>query len=215
MARVFEAVKTNKNGPIRVATVGLGAGTVACFLRPDDTLHFYEIDQTVVRIALDPKNFDYVARCKPDARITLGDARLTLADAPDAHYDLIVMDAFTSDAVPIHLLTREAMALYLSKLAPGGMIVSHVMNRHLELPSVVAGIAAANGLVTRVMVSTEYDTDRYLFASSVAAVARGDKDFGALLDGGDWEVQALDRSEWVWTDDYSNIVGALLRHKDR
>jgi hypothetical protein len=215
MARVFEAVKTNKNGPIRVATVGLGAGTVACFLRPDDTLHFYEIDQTVVRIALDPKNFDYVARCKPDARITLGDARLTLADAPDAHYDLIVMDAFTSDAVPIHLLTREAMALYLSKLAPGGMIVSHVMNRHLELPSVVAGIAAANGLVTRVMVWTEYDTDRYLFASSVAAVARGDKDFGALLDGGDWEVQALDRSEWVWTDDYSNIVGALLRHKDR
>jgi spermidine synthase len=144
----------------------------------------------------------------------VGDARLTLADAPDGYYDLIVMDAFTSDAVPIHLLTREAMALYLKKLAPGGMIVSHVMNRHLELPSVVAGIAAANGLVTRVMYWSEYDADRYLFASAVAAVARSDKDFGALLENGDWEVQAPDPKQWVWTDDYSNIVGALLRHRE-
>jgi spermidine synthase len=214
MARVFEAVKANKQGPVRVATVGLGAGTVACFLRPEDTLHFYEIDQAVVQIALDPSKFDYVARCKPDARITLGDARLTLADAPDGHYDLIVMDAFTSDAVPVHLLTREAMALYLRKLAPGGMVVSHVMNRHLELTSVVAGIAAANGLVTRYMYWPEYDNDRYLFASSVAAVARTDKDFGTLLESGDWEVQAPDPTQWVWTDDYSNIVGALLRHMD-
>ena len=214
MARVFQAVKANKKGPVRVATVGLGAGTVACFLRPEDTLHFYEIDQAVVRIALDPSKFDYVARCKPDARITLGDARLTLADAPDGHYDLIVMDAFTSDAVPVHLLTREAMALYLSKLAPGGMVVSHVMNRHLELTSVVAGIAAANGLVTRYMYWPEYDNDRYLFASSVAAVARSDKDFGTLLESGDWEAQPPDPAQSVWTDDYSNILGALLRHMD-
>jgi hypothetical protein len=212
MARVFDATKANKAGPIRVAVVGLGAGTVACFVRPQDTLHFYEIDQTVVRIALDTRNFDYVAKCKPDSRVTVGDARLTLEDAQDAYYDLIVMDAFTSDAVPVHLLTREAMALYLKKLAPGGMVVSHVMNRHLELPTVVAGIAASNGLVTRYFHSSEYDNDRYLFASSVAAVARSDKDFGALLASGEWEIVAPDPTQWVWTDDYSNIVGALLRH---
>jgi hypothetical protein len=212
MALAFEATKENKNGPIRVAVVGLGTGTVACFMRPEDTLHFYEIDQTVVRIALDPKNFEYIASCKPDSRIILGDARLTIADAPDHSYDLIVMDAFTSDAVPVHLLTQEAMALYLRKLAPGGMIASHVMNRHLELSSVVAGIAAANGLRTRVLYSTDYDYDRYLFGSSVAAVARSDADFGALLASGDWKIQTPDPEDWVWTDDYSNIVGALIRH---
>jgi hypothetical protein len=212
MALVFAAVKENKDKPIRVAVVGLGTGTVACFMRPEDALHFYEIDQTVVRIALDPKDFEFIASCKPDSRIILGDARLTLADAPDGQYDLIVMDAFTSDAVPVHLLTREAMALYLKKLAPGGMIVSHVMNRHLELSSVVAGIAAANGLVTRVMYAGAYDSDRYLFASSVAAVARSDQDFGTLLGSGDWRVEAPDPEQWVWTDDYSNIVGALIRH---
>jgi spermidine synthase len=144
--------------------------------------------------------------------VILGDARITLTDAPDGYYDLIVMDAFSSDAVPVHLLTREAMALYLKKLAPGGMVVSHVMNRHLELPSVVAGIAAANGLVTRVMYATEYDSGRYLFGSGVAAVARSEKDFGALLKDGSWLVQRPDPQQWVWTDDYSNIVGALIRN---
>ena len=212
MARAFEATKANKNGPIRVATVGLGAGTVACFVRPQDTLQFYEIDQTVIRIALDTRNFDYIAKCKPDANITVGDARLRLADAPDGYYDLIVVDAFTSDAVPVHLLTKEAMALYLQKLAPGGMIVAHTMNRHLELSSVIAGVAAANGLVTRHFSWSEYDNERYLFASSLAAVARNDKDFGALLRDGDWETITPDPDQRVWTDDYSNIVGALLRH---
>jgi hypothetical protein len=112
----------------------------------------------------------------------------------------------------VHLLTREAMALYLGKLAPGGMVVSHVMNRHLELASVVAGIAAANGLTTRVMYKYDHESDRFLFGSSVAAVARSDKDFGSLLGTGDWRVQKPDPEQWVWTDDYSNIVGSMIRH---
>jgi SAM-dependent methyltransferase len=214
MAVAFEGVKENKRGPIRVAVVGLGAGTVACFLRKTDHLDFYEIDDAVVQIAFDPKQFEFISGCKPDARVVLGDARLTLADAPDGSYDLIVMDAFSSDAVPVHLLTREAMALYLRKLAPGGIVVSHVMNRHLELASVVAGIGDANGMVTRVM-STTYDgTERHLYGSTVAAVARRDADFGALLRLGEWEPQAPDPKQWVWTDDYSNIVGAMIRHMD-
>jgi hypothetical protein len=211
MAKAFAGVKENKDGPIKVAVVGLGAGTVACYLDEEDELTFYEIDETVIEIARDPKNFEFISKCKPDAKMVTGDARLTLEDAPDGEYDLIVMDAFTSDAVPVHLLTREAMALYLEKLAPGGLIVSHVMNRHLELPSVVAGIAAANGLVTRVMHSGNYDSERYLFGSSVAAVARKDEDFGVLLESGDWVEQQVDPEQRVWTDDYSNILGAMLR----
>jgi hypothetical protein len=209
MALAFEAAKQNKGGAIRVAVVGLGTGTVACFLRQEDALEFYEIDQTVVRIATDPAKFEFVASCKPDSRIVVGDARLTLADAPDGRYDLIVMDAFSSDAVPVHLLTREAMALYLKKLAPGGMVISHVMNRHMELASVVAGIAADNGLVTRVMHAAPFGSEQFIFGSSVAAVARSDKDFGALLGTGEWVEQEPDAR--VWTDDYSNVVGAILR----
>jgi hypothetical protein len=212
MARLFDSVKEKKGGPIRTAVVGLGAGTVACYLRPEDSLDFYEIDPTVVRIALDPNKFKFVSSCKPDARVVLGDARLTLADAPDGYYDLIVMDAFSSDAVPVHLLTQEAMELYRRKLAPAGVVGAHVMNRHLELPSVVAGIADANGMTTRIMSSWESDGERYLFGSSVAAVARSDADFGPLLKSGEWLVQEPDSSQWVWTDDYSNIVGALVRH---
>lgn len=211
MALAFEAAKDNKDGPIRVGVVGLGAGTVACFLRPEDALDFYEIDRAVVEIALDPAKFEFVSTCKPDSRIVLGDARLMLEDAPDGHYDLIVMDAFSSDAVPVHLLTREAMALYLRKLAPGGMIVSHVMNRHMELASVVAGIAAANGLVTRVMYSGLFESERFIFGSSVAAVARSDEDFGTLHATGDWELVEVDPGQRVWTDDFSNIVGAIIR----
>jgi spermidine synthase len=213
MAIVFEATKQNKSRPVRVAVVGLGIGTVACFMRPEDRLDFFEIDPVVVRIATDPSRFTMISSCKPDASIVIGDARLTLQDTEDGFYDLIVMDAFSSDAVPVHLLTREAMALYLKKLAPGGMVVSHVMNRHMELPSVVAGIAAANGMITRVMHSFEFgDAGAYIYGSSVAAVARSDKDFGRLLDLGNWEMEPPDPRQSVWTDDYSNIVGAMLRH---
>ncbi len=213
MAIVFEATKQNRKRPVKVAVVGLGIGTVACYMRAEDTLDFFEIDQAVVKIATDPKQFSMIEKCKPDSRIVLGDARLTLQDTPDSYYDLIVMDAFTSDAVPVHLLTREAMALYLKKLAPGGMVVSHVMNRHMELASVVAGVAAANNAVTRVMQAFEInEPGSYIYGSSVAAVARNDKDFGRLLDLGNWELEPPDPRQWVWTDDYSNIVGAMLRH---
>src|SRR5207342_1571068 len=106
--------------------------------------------QAAIQIARDSGLFTFLASCRPDVSITLGDARLTLAEVPDGTYDLIIVDAFSSDAVPVHLLTREAMAIYLAKLKPGGMAVLHVSNRHLELASVVAGIAAANGALTRV-----------------------------------------------------------------
>jgi hypothetical protein len=123
------------------------------------------------------------------------------------------MDAFSSDAVPIHLMTREAMAIYLQKLAPGGMVLAHVMNRHMELATVAAGIAGANGAITRVMHSESIDNDeQYIFGSSVAAMARADADFGSLAQSPKWPVQPIDQTQGVWTDDYSNIVGAMIRN---
>jgi hypothetical protein len=213
IAQTFDAVRARVGGPIRYAVVGLGTGTLACQARPEDTVHYYEIDPAIIRIARDTGLFSFVAECRPDTPIILGDARLTLADAPDGAYDLIVVDAFSSDAIPIHLLTREAMAVYLKKLSPHGMVALHVSNRHLELASVVAGIAAANGAVSRVNDSADVDesANPYKFSGTVVAVARSDEDFGPLAQSSQWEEQEPDPKQWVWTDDYSDIVGSVLR----
>ena len=213
MGRAFAAAHEKKRGPLRIAVVGLGAGTLACHTLPDDRLDMYEIDPAVVRIATDPTRFTYISACKPDTRIVVGDARITLGDAADGIYDVIVMDAFNSDSVPVHLLTREAMALYLKKLAPGGMVISHVMNRHMELASVVAGIARANGLVTWVSDSDDVPQgEYYIYNSTAAVVARTDEDLGTLVTSGQWRLQQPDSKQWDWTDDYSNIIGAMIRH---
>src|SRR5262244_3430823 len=213
ISETFAAVRAHLDRPIRFAVIGLGAGSLACRAAPDDTVHYYEIDTAVIRIARDPYLFSFLWVCRPDVPIILGDARLTLAEAPDGAYDLIIVDAFSSDAIPIHLLTREAMAIYLKKLSPHGMVVMHVSNRHLELASVVAGIAAANGLITRVSDSSDLDeaANPYKFVATVAAVARSEEDFGALAQARDWVLKAPDPGQWVWTDDYCNIVGAVLR----
>ena len=213
ISETFAAVRARVDRPIRFAVIGLGAGSLACRAAPDDTVHYYEIDPAVIRIARDPYLFSFLWVCRPDVPIILGDARLTLAEAPDGAYDLIIVDAFSSDAIPIHLLTREAMAIYLKKLSTHGMVVMHVSNRHLELASVVAGIAAANGLIARVSDSSDLDeaANPYKFVATVVAVARSEEDFGALAQARDWALKAPDPSQWVWTDDYCNIVGAVLR----
>jgi hypothetical protein len=213
ISQTFEAARARVDRPIRFAVIGLGVGSLACRAAPDDTVHYYEIDPAVVRVARNPYLFSFLWMCRPDVPIILGDARLTLAEAPDDAYDLIIVDAFSSDAIPIHLLTREAMATYLKKLSPHGMVVLHVSNRHLELASVVAGIAAANGLITRVSDSSDLDeaTNPYKFVGTVAAVVRSEEDFGVLAQARHWALKTPDPSQWVWTDDYCNIVGALIR----
>src|SRR5499427_6454070 len=213
ISETFAAVRSRLDRPIRFAVIGLGAGSLACRAAPDDTVHYYEIDPAIIRIARDPYLFSFLWVCRPDVPIILGDARLTLAEAPDGAYDLIIVDAFSTDAIPIHLLTREAMAIYLKKLSPHGMVVMHVSNRHLELASVVAGIAAANGLIARVSDSSDLDeaANPYKFVATVVAVARSEEDFGALAQARDWALKAADPSQWVWTDDYCNIVGAVVR----
>jgi len=211
IAQVLDAARAQKT-PIRYAVIGLGTGSLACRAERGDSVHYYEIDPTVIRIASDPENFTFLRECAP-VPITLGDARLTLADAPDESYDAIIVDAFTSDAIPIHLLTREAMEVYRNKLSPHGIVGIHISNRHLELASVVAGIAAANGMVSRLNESGDVteNSDDYIFLETVVAAARADDDFGPIAQSEYWEKQEPDPDQWVWTDDYCNIIGAILR----
>ncbi|MBV8836509.1 MAG: fused MFS/spermidine synthase [Alphaproteobacteria bacterium] len=213
MGVTVKATRARVGGPIKVAVVGLGTGTFACFRRPQDSFTFYEIDASVVRMARDPNHFRYLSECAPDVPIRLGDARLTLADAND-QYDLIVLDAFSSDAIPIHLMTREAMATYLARLAPHGIVLMHVSNRHMELASVVAGIAHANGMVSRMnnRAPREGEDDaKYIFTSTVVISARQDEDFGELRADPEWSVIEPPADQRIWTDDYSNVIGAVIR----
>jgi hypothetical protein len=214
MGVTVKAVRARVNRPIKVAVVGLGTGTFACFAEAGDSFKFYEIDASVEKLARDPGRFRYLQQCAPDIPVVLGDARLTLAESPDK-YDLIVLDAFSSDAIPVHLMTREAMAIYVSKLAPGGIVMMHISNRHMELGSVVAGIAHANGLVSRRnnrAAREDEDDARYIFTSNVVISAREESDFGELLEDSDWSELNIDPNQRIWTDDYSNIVGAIVRN---
>ncbi|HVX78355.1 MAG TPA: fused MFS/spermidine synthase [Bradyrhizobium sp.] len=211
IGRAISAVRERKGAPLRVAVIGLGAGTLTCAAEPGEEWKFFEIDQSMVDTARDPKYFTYVQNCQPDLKPVMGDARLTFAREPDGVYDLIIVDAYSSDAIPVHLATKEAMAIYKAKLAPQGVVVMHVSNRHLELASVVAGIADANGLK-----SWHYDEDsnrdsEYIFPTDVVVSARQEADIGRLASSDLWEETAADDNQRVWTDDYSNILGAVYR----
>jgi hypothetical protein len=208
IAEAIDAVQDKKHGPINAAVIGLGTGAIACLMKGDDHLDYYEIDADVIRIATDPARFTFIRDCKPDARITLGDARLTIAAATEARYDVIVVDAFSSDSIPVHLLTREALRIYLSRLNPGGIIVTHISNNHLDLTSVVTETAASEKLIARLYDEDEVaGLDPMIKFSTVMILARADKDFGLLRD---WDLQKPEPGESPWSDDFSSLLGPLI-----
>ena len=174
---------------------------------------FFEIDPVVVRIARDPRLFRFLSDCGKAPHVVLGDARLTLA-ASRTQYDLIVLDAFSSDAIPVHLLTRDATAGYLSRLSPHGVLLFHISNRHLDLHPVVAAEAAAEGLVVIAKRDDRANDTAADFRSNalVAVLARTKNDLGELPNRPGWVAVRTDRAA-PWTDDYSDVLGALLRMK--
>jgi hypothetical protein len=211
IGQAIAAVRERKGAALRVAVIGLGSGTLACASEPGETWKFFEIDQTMVDTARDPKYFTYIRNCEPDLKPVIGDARLTFAREPDGVYDLIIVDAYSSDAIPIHLATEQAMAIYKAKLAPQGAVVMHVSNRHLELASVVVGIADANGLKSWVYSEDSNRDNEYIFATSVVVCARAEADVGKLASSDEWALTEADKNQRVWTDDYSNVLGAVYR----
>jgi hypothetical protein len=211
IGQAIAAVRERKGSPLRVAVIGLGSGTLTCASEPSETWKFFEIDQSMVDTARDPKYFTYIQNCAPELKPVIGDARLTFAREPDGIYDLIIVDAYSSDAIPIHLATEQAMEIYKDKLAPQGAVVMHVSNRHLELSSVVVGIADANDLKSWVYSEDSGRDDEYIFSTSVVVCAREETDVGKLASSEDWALEEADEKQRVWTDDYSNVLGAVWR----
>ena len=213
MSEVTSAARSARGKLDNVAVVGLGAGSLACHREQGETWTFYEIDPEVVRLARDPNMFRFLSSCAPGAPVVLGDARLTLA-ASKQQYDLIVLDAFSSDAIPTHLLTREALRGYLARLSSHGMLMVHISNRHLELAKVVAAIGAAEGLSTILktdLTDTKF-TETFRAAAMVAVMAREEVDFGGLPKTEGW-TRVEGGAVAPWTDDYSDLIGSIWRKK--
>jgi hypothetical protein len=211
IGQAITAMRERKGAPLKVAVIGLGSGSLTCASEPGEDWKFFEIDQTMVDSARDPKYFTYIQKCEPDLKPVIGDARLTFAKEPSGTYDLIIVDAYSSDAIPIHLATEEAMEIYKDKLAPQGAVVMHVSNRHLDLESVVVGIADANDLKSWVYSEDTGRDAEYIFSTTVVVSAREEADIGKLAASDKWTLTEAEDHQRVWTDDYSNIVGALWR----
>lgn len=211
VGQFFSGERTAAGGA-RIGVVGLGTASLAAFAKPGQRWTFFEINPAVERLARDPRFFTYLRDCAPDARLLTGDARLMLAREPDASFDLLVLDAFSSDAIPVHLMTVEAMELYFSKLAPGGLLALHVSNRFLQLSPVVGAVARRAGLVARERLYLPTDEDRAISREMAVArwalVARSVSDFGPIATDTRW--RSLDELDGpVWTDDYSNVLSVL------
>ena len=195
---VFRAVH-----PRRVGVVGLGAGSLACYAQPGARWTFFELDPHIQQIADNRKLFTLLPRCAPHARIVLGDGRLSLAKQPDHSFDLIALDAFNSESVPVHLLTREAVAIYLRKLVPTGTLVFNVTNHFVDLHSVLANEAANAGL--RAYERDDPNAGRAHGRAPSRWIVLTRKAFVHPR----WRRLAPDPAERLWTDQYSNVLSVL------
>jgi len=195
---------------ITAGFVGLGTGTLAAYGRANDRFTFYEIDPTVVTIARDSGLFSFIKDSPADLRFVIGDARITLRQAEPGGYDLLLLDAFSSDAIPVHLVTREAFTSYLRTLAPRGILLVHISNHYVDLEPVVAALADDLGLAVRIRSdndgeASDEDVRTGHYASTWMALAATTDALALLTDTGKWTEPERRPGLRVWTDDYADL----------
>jgi hypothetical protein len=205
-----------------IGVIGLGTGTTAAWGQPGQHVTYFEIDPMVVRISHAAQLFTYVTDAMArgvDVTVELGDARISLEDdgrVPPGKLDLLIVDAFSSDAIPIHLVTREAIELYFRKLSANGILLVHISNRHLALAPVLGNLARELGYVCRLCNDNADDEDeaKGKFASEWVILVRNEKRLGSLATNSNWKPIPPDPRVGLWTDDFSNIVAVLkwFRH---
>jgi len=210
IGQVFRNLQQRKLD-LRIGAVGLGTGAVAAYTRRGDRLSFFEIDPLVVKISSDPKYFSYTTECAKGAiNYIIGDARLTLNRIPDNEFDVLLIDAFSSDSVPAHLLTVEALKGYLKHLKPDGILILHLSNRNLELRSPAIATAKAAGGYPLLQRYPSYNRPRlWESAEDAVIVGRTPKALSSFAFDRRWVV-GNDHGVKPWTDDYTNLIGALL-----
>ncbi|HZY56244.1 MAG TPA: fused MFS/spermidine synthase, partial [Rubrobacteraceae bacterium] len=192
------------------AVLGLGTGSMACYAQPGQQMTFYEIDPLVEKVARDTNLFTFLRDCPGELDVVLGDGRLSLGDTLDGEYGVIVADAFSSDAVPVHLMTREALELYLSKLKSDGAMAYHITNRYLRLEPVLGNLARDRGLVCYTQSDINTRGIPFKVQSHWVVMAREDEDLGNVPDDQRWRpCLTTDDPDEVWTDSFSNILSTF------
>ena len=213
--QLFELLPSEATDESPVAVLGLGAGVMSCYAEPGQRWTYYEIDPLVERIARNENLFTYLRDCPGEYDVEIGDARLKLSEAGDGSYGMVIGEAFSSDAIPVHMLTREATDMYFEKLNENGVLVHHISNRHLELEPVVGDLARDRGLTCYQSYDDLSDTQPsatspYKLAAHFTVLARDEADLGSVPDDPRWSpCQTNAETDKVWTDDYSNILSTF------
>lgn len=211
IGETFKALD-KKPGPQKVAVLGLGVGVTACFSRQGRHFDFFEIDPQIIEIAQNPEYFTFLSDCGSPYTIIQGDARLTIAGQPDDHYDFILADAFSSDNIPVHILTREAVELYLKKLKPGGILAFNISNNYLDIEPVLAEIASALNMPAYARVSKGVkigDSDLKSYTAHTLVFVQNENDRRFLEDRG-WTPARHRTGVGLWTDQFSNIFSVMI-----
>lgn len=207
--RLISVAAAQARTEARFGIIGLGTGSMACHASAGETWRFFEIDPIVVSIA-NSRRFTYLANCQPDASIVVGDARLTFAREPDESYDLVIVDAFSSDAIPVHLLTAEALELYASKIKPDGAVVLHISNRYLDLEKVLAATFPRVGGLQALTIEDMTEEDGYAVTSSTVVVYGKSAEAIERFQVIPGSRPLADSTLKPWTDDFSDLLGPFL-----
>jgi len=217
-AMVIDTMKELRPEGMRMGVVGLGTGAISAYNRPEDTMRFFEIDPGVAKIAEDPENFSYLSNAKGRVDVVLGDGRLLLEDElriNEPLYDLLVIDAFSSDSIPVHLLTYEAIGLYFDRLTNDGVILLHISNRHLDLKPLVFELGSEYQATVfyKNQITSEIDKDRrqYWRPSNWMALTKDAQTSQALFENGMEKMVYSETEVRIWTDQYSNILSLFIK----
>ena len=214
LGRIFTVFRESRGDDLNIAIIGLGTGATISYAKPHERWTFYEINPAVVSVAKSPRYFSYLSECAAaPVEMVLGDARLKLHKARDQSYNLLVLDAFSSDAIPVHLMTQQALDLYLSKLSPGGLLVFHISNRNLDLTGVVADLAKSRNLSGLSILDLQPFQANGKDPSHWVVLARSSDVFGDLVNDPDAKPLVSTGTEDVWTDDFSNILSVFKWRK--
>lgn len=206
------SVFDKRQGTQNIAGLGLGIGTIACYKKENRTFRFFEINPTVIDIARNPDYFTYLSSCAPDAAIIIGDARLSMIEEQKIgnNYDLIVVDTFSSDSIPVHLITKEALNVYTQTLKQDGIITFHISNRYFDLKSVVAGLAKNENFFYAMKHDDKGTNDSFYLKSTYVALSKDKKVIDDLIRSNEgWEIFEDEKELPLWTDDYVNIFSSL------
>lgn len=195
--------------PMRIVVMGLGTGTMACLARPQDEWTFLELDPAIVRIARDTTLFTFLADCAPQAQVLVGDARINFVRSTPTSVDVLVIDAFSSDAIPVHLITREAIRTYIERLDRAGLILVHISNRHLDLVPVLGAAAERAKLHGAVSVGRRIRNAELAYPSEWVALSPSMATISLLSQGGGWRELPKSSSRVEWMDGFSNVLSAV------